>query len=277
MVFRSGDRPSLMGILNVTPDSFSEHGIHFATQSAIDGGQRMADEGADIVDIGGESTRPGADFVSLDEELRRVVPVVRALCEKGLAVSIDTRRAEVARQALDAGALIVNDVSALSDPEMLDVCVQAQCSICLMHMKGTPMTMQQNPAYENVIGEVLSFLLERADLAHGAGIPREQILIDPGFGFGKTPAHNLELLHSLRVFVETDFPVLIGVSRKSSIGAFAGGAPVEDRLPGTLAAQVLAQAAGVSVIRAHDVKEARQAIDVTAAILKPSLFSRRPV
>ena len=264
-----------MGIVNVTPDSFSEHGLNFNRSDAVDAGLKMFDEGADLLDIGGESTRPGADPVSIEEELRRVVPVIEVLAAKGIALSIDTRKAAVAKVALSAGALIVNDVTALGDPEMASVCASTGCFLCLMHMQGAPQTMQANPTYDDVVSEVLQFLLDRACLAEQSGIAGEKVWIDPGIGFGKTPMHNLLLLNSLSRLAESGYPVLIGVSRKSSIGVFAGGATVEHRLPGTLAAQVLAQAFGVRVIRAHDVGEARQAIDVAAAILRPSSFSKR--
>ncbi len=270
------DRPALMGILNVTPDSFSENGVNFLEDDAVSAGLRMLDEGADLLDIGGESTRPGAEPVSNDEELRRVIPVVERLVRAGAKISVDTRRAGVAKQALDAGAHVINDVSGLSEPEMLEVCAAGQAAICVMHMQGAPQTMQAKPSYVDVEHEVLSYLLGQAEMATRMGIARDQVWIDPGIGFGKTPVHNLALLHGLDKFVATGFPVLIGVSRKSSIGLYAGGASVDRRLPGTLAAQVLAQAAGVRVVRAHDVWEARQAIDVAAAILKPSSFSRHP-
>ena len=265
-----------MGILNVTPDSFSENGLNFDISTAIDAGRRMLGEGADILDIGGESTRPGAMPVSHDEELRRVLPVIESLVNTGARISVDTRHAKVARESLKAGAMIVNDVSGLADPEMLGVCVSAQATLCVMHMQGTPQDMQVNPTYDDVVGEVLQFLLTQAEFAKSAGLFHENIWIDPGIGFGKTPEQNLQLLHQLHRFVKTGYPVLLGISRKSSISAFAGGVPVSERLPGTLAAQVLGQASGVQIIRAHDVREARQAIDVAAVILKPSLFSIRP-
>jgi dihydropteroate synthase len=270
------DRPALMGILNVTPDSFSENGINFHEDAAVAAGLRMIEAGADLLDIGGESTRPGAEPVSIDEELRRVIPVIERLVVAGAKVSVDTRHAAVAARALEVGAHVVNDVSGLADPEMIYVCREGEAAVCIMHMQGAPQTMQANPTYEDVEKEVLSFLLDRAHFAMKAGIPAGQVWIDPGFGFGKTPAHNLQLLTGLSKFVASGFPVLIGVSRKSSIGLFAGGASVDRRLPGTLAAQVLAQSAGVRIVRAHDVWEARQAIDVAAAILKPSSFSKRP-
>jgi dihydropteroate synthase len=269
------DRPALMGIVNVTPDSFSENGVNFLPSEAIDAGKRMLDEGADLLDIGGESTRPGAAPVEQEEEIRRILPVIKALASVGAVISVDTRKSAVASAALDAGAVIVNDVSSFQDREMLSVCVNAKCTVCLMHMQGVPETMQANPSYDNVVHDVLEYLLDRAQLAKEFRLHPSQIWIDPGIGFGKTPMHNLVLLNHLADFVKTGYPVLIGVSRKSSIGTFAGGVPVDQRLPGTLAAQVLAQAAGVRIIRAHDVKEARQAIDVAAAIIKPSSFSKR--
>ncbi len=266
-----------MGILNVTPDSFSEYGLNFGRSDAIDAGLRMADQGADLLDVGGESTRPGASEVPLEEELRRVIPVVEALASRGLTVSVDTRKAAVARATLHAGALVVNDVSAFGDPEMASVCAEARCQVCLMHMRGTPDSMQAKPVYRDVVAEVRQFLLDRAEDAQRQGIAPGGIWLDPGFGFGKTAQHNLALLQRLDAFTATGYPVLIGVSRKSFIGVFADGAAVDQRLAGTLATQVLAQAAGVRIIRAHDVKEARQAIDVAAAILlKPASFSTRP-
>ncbi|MFI5386186.1 MAG: dihydropteroate synthase [Fimbriimonadales bacterium] len=264
------NRPALMGIINVTPDSFSDGGVHFSTQAAIDAGLRMTGEGADLVDVGGESTRPGADEVPLDEELKRVIPVVEALASKGIEVSIDTMKPEVARQALAAGAVVVNDVSALSHPEMPEVVAGAGCTVCLMHMQGTPRTMQQNPVYGDVVAEVRGYLVERAQFAQSQRIRQDRIWIDPGIGFGKTVQHNLLLLKHLEVLVAAGYPVLVGVSRKSFIGRVLtpdNPLPVEDRLEGTLAAQVVAQINGVRIIRAHDVKEARRAIDIASAIL----------
>lgn len=265
-----------MGILNVTPDSFSENGVNSNTSNAIDSGLRMMDEGADLIDVGGESTRPGAVAVPVEEELQRVLPVIEFLARRGIPVSVDTRKSAVAKLALDSGAAIVNDVTALAEPEMASICAAGGATVCIMHMQGLPHTMQSRPTYGDVVTEVLAFLLGRAEAAESAGIERRRIWLDPGVGFGKTPAHNLELLHDLGRFIATGYPVLIGVSRKSSIGIYAGGAPVDRRLPGTLAAQVLAQAAGVGIVRAHDVWEARQAIEVASAILKPSSFSMLP-
>jgi len=266
------NRPALMGILNVTPDSFSDGGVHFDAQTAIDSGLRMIEEGADILDVGGESTRPGSEGVPLEEELRRVLPVVEELSKRGAVVSIDTAKAEVARQALQSGAQIVNDVTALSDPYMASVCAESKCIVCLMHMKGTPRTMQQNPQYEDVVQEVRDFLLAKAKAAEQSGTNKECIWIDPGIGFGKTINHNLDLLQHLDEFVETGYPVLIGTSRKSFIGKVLGCnneiLPSDQRLEGTLATQVWAQIRGAKIIRAHDVPEAARAIRMTAAILR---------
>ncbi|HVT10988.1 MAG TPA: dihydropteroate synthase [Fimbriimonadaceae bacterium] len=263
------NRPALMGIVNVTPDSFSDGGVHFRAEDAIAAGLRMVEEGADLVDVGGESTRPGAAAVAAEEELRRVVPVVEALARQGVAVSIDTMKPEVARAALDAGAKIVNDVTAFSNPEMARIAAGTGCTVCLMHMKGDPRTMQENPVYGDIVAEIRDYLVERAAFAEGHGVARETIWIDPGIGFGKTVRHNLLLLKRLEVFVETGYPVLVGVSRKSFIGRLLNPenpVPVEERLEGTLAAQVIAQTKGARILRVHDVKPARRAIEIVAAI-----------
>lgn len=260
--------PALMGILNVTPDSFSDGGQFGSAEAAVDAALRMREEGADLIDVGGESTRPGAEEVPVDEELRRVVPVVEALASRGVPVSVDTRKAAVAKAALEAGAAVVNDVTALGDPEMAAVCAAHGVPVVLMHMQGTPQTMQRNPEYHDVVSEVCAFLVERAHLAEAAGIHR--VWIDPGIGFGKTTQHNLRLLRHLDALVGTGYPVLLGVSRKAFIGRIAGGeatpAPVHERLEGTLAAQAWGQGVGVRMIRAHDVLVTRRAIDVIAAI-----------
>ncbi|AIE86756.1 dihydropteroate synthase [Fimbriimonas ginsengisoli] len=259
----------LMGILNVTPDSFSDGGRYQNASDAVRFALQMIEDGADLIDVGGESTRPRAEPVSLDDELRRVLPVVEELSAGGIQVSVDTMKPEVARRALAAGARVINDVTALREPEMREICAGAECTVCLMHMKGEPRTMQESPAYEDVVSEVREFLLGAAHQAEAAGVKREKIWLDPGIGFGKTVEHNLALLRNLDKLVETGYPVLVGVSRKSFLGKFSGTGvlPVEERLPGTLAAQVLAQAQGARIIRAHDVLEARRAIDVASAIL----------
>jgi len=259
-------KPLLMGILNVTPDSFSDGGLYLTPSDAIDAALRMVDEGADIIDVGGESTRPGSLGVEAEEELWRVLPVVKGLAGHGLRVSIDTSKAVVAGAALKAGAEIVNDVTALGDPDMAPVCAAAGCTVCLMHMKGSPRTMQQDPTYEAVVSEVRSFLLDSAGWAESQGIEREKIWIDPGIGFGKTDTHNLELIRHLGFLVSSGYPVLLGVSRKGFIGRLTGGAAVDDRLEGTLAIQAWAQIKGVSIIRTHDVRSARRTIDIVAAV-----------
>ena len=255
-----------MGVLNVTPDSFSDGGLHFDRKAAIRAGQRMAAEGADIIDVGGESTRPGATPVPEEEELARVLPVTEELASHGVVVSIDTRKAAVAARALAAGAAIVNDVMGLRDPAMRQVCAEADCTVCVMHMQGEPQTMQNSPTYGDVVAEVKGFLLDQAAAAEAGGIAKARIWIDPGIGFGKTVNHNLELLRHLDALTDTDYPVLLGASRKSFLSKIAHAERVEDRLAATLAVQSFAQIRGVRILRAHDVREARQGIDALAAI-----------
>lgn len=259
-----------MGILNVTPDSFSDGGLFFDPGVAIAHAEAMVSEGADLIDVGGESTRPGAPPVDADEELRRTIPVVHALASRGIAVSIDTSKSKVARAALAEGAVIVNDVTAGRDPAMAAVCASARATVCLMHMQGEPRTMQAAPSYRDVVAEVREFLGERAETFGEAGVT--DIWIDPGIGFGKTLHHNLALLRRLDRLVETGYPVLVGVSRKSFLGRLLGSdgdpLPPDDRLEGTLAAQVWAHVAGCRILRAHDVQASRRAIEVVAAIAK---------
>lgn len=266
------DRPALMGILNVTPDSFSDGGRYFGLSDAVEAGLRLRDEGADLVDVGGESTRPGAEPVTADEELRRVLPVVERLAARGVPISIDTSKAQVAKAAIEAGAVMVNDVTAGRDEKMAPLCGSIpDLAVCLMHMLGEPRTMQADPRYGDVVTEVRDFLVARAGVFEEFGMAPSRVWIDPGIGFGKTVTHNLDLLARLGVLVATGYPVAVGVSRKSFLGRLLAidgePAPVEDRLEGTLAAQVLAQASGARLIRAHDVRAARRAIDVAAAIL----------
>ncbi len=262
--------PLLMGILNVTPDSFSDGGQHFAVEDAVRRGEQMAEDGADWIDVGGESTRPGADPVSAEDEKGRVLPVIEALVKAGLKVSVDTMKPEVAQAALDAGAQMVNDVNALRAPGMLEVCAEARCEVCLMHMQGEPRTMQANPTYSNVVQDIRAFLLERASVCEMAGIPRQRIWIDPGIGFGKNIQHNLSLLKHVGAFVQSGYPVLVGLSRKSFIGRLAGTpenpAPIEDRLAGTLAAQNWCAQEGVQMLRVHDVRAARLSLEMAASI-----------
>jgi dihydropteroate synthase len=265
------NRPALMGILNVTPDSFSDGGVHFETQTAIDAAKRMIDEGADIIDVGGESTRPNSEGVSEEEELRRVMPVIQALTKAGIPTSIDTAKSNVAKESLNVGAVVVNDITAFSDPDMAAVCAAADCPVCLMHMQGTPRTMQKNPSYEDVVREVKAFLIQRAELAQQNGIKKEHIWIDPGIGFGKTVEHNLQLLKHIQEFVETGYPVLIGTSRKSFLGKLLGTdnqtLPSDQRLEGTIATQIWAQMNGAKIIRAHDVLATRRAMDITTLLM----------
>ncbi len=259
-----------MGILNVTPDSFSDGGRYDAPEAAIAHAERMLEEGADIIDIGGESTRPGAQAIDAAEEIRRTESIVRALTRLGATVSIDTCKAEVARAALGAGAAVVNDVTALGDPEMAETCARAECAVCLMHMQGSPRTMQLAPSYGDVTQEVRAFLLERTAFAEARGIARERLWIDPGIGFGKTVEHNLTLLRRLDALVATGYPVLLGVSRKSFLGKLLGAedapAPLEARLEGTLAAQSIGQWLGARILRVHDVGEAVRAARIVAAL-----------
>lgn len=261
-------RAALMGILNVTPDSFSDGGVHFDSDVAVEAGLRMVAEGADLIDIGGESTRPNAEPVAIHEELRRVLPVIEQLSSAGVAVSIDTMKPEVAKEALRAGAVVVNDVTALGSPGMAEIVAGAGCIVCLMHMKGTPQTMQVDPQYDDVVAEVRSYLISRAEFAESAGVRQDRIWIDPGIGFGKTVGHNLSLLKGLNQLTETSYPVLIGVSRKSFLGKLSGAEvlPVGERIEASLAAQSLAQAAGAKIIRVHDVLGARRALDLVAAV-----------
>jgi dihydropteroate synthase len=264
-------RPRIMGVLNVTPDSFSDGGRWLKADLAIERGLQMVEEGAEIIDVGGESTRPGAQPVDEDEERARVEPVVRALCRAGITVSVDTSKPAVAHSCLAAGAAIINDVAALAAPGMAELCAASGCTVVLMHMKGSPRTMQAAPRYGDVVAEVKAFLQERADCVQAAGVAPQRIWIDPGIGFGKTTAHNLALLRRSRELASLGYPLLIGASRKAFIGRISGSEdapePVEERLAGTIAAHVLAQAAGAAIIRAHDVRQARQAADVAHAIL----------
>lgn len=256
----------LMGIVNVTPDSFSDGGLFLDPEAAIAHGRELLEQGADIVDVGGESTRPGAEPVPADVERERTEPVVAALAGDGATVSIDTSKVEVARAALDAGAAIVNDVTALrGEPELADLCAERGCTVVLMHMLGTPRTMQDDPRYDDVIDDIRRFLAERIEYAVGRGIAEERIWIDPGIGFGKTLDHNLELLDRLDEFRVLGRPVLIGTSRKSFLGKLTGREP-RDRLGGTIASNVLAYLRGAEIFRVHDVAPVRDALRVAAAI-----------
>jgi dihydropteroate synthase len=261
--------PVIMGIVNVTPDSFSDGGLFLDADAAVEQGQRLAAEGAAILDVGGESTRPGADPVPEEEELRRVLPVVERLAADGgggLDVSIDTTKAAVARAALEAGATIVNDVSAFRfDAELAGVVAEAGAGCCLMHMLGEPRTMQDDPRYDDVVSDVKAFLEERLAFAVAEGVEEERIWLDPGIGFGKTVRHNLELLRRLDEIVAIGRPIVVGASRKSFLGRLAGGRDERERLPGTIAANVLALERGATVFRVHDVAQNADALAVAAA------------
>jgi dihydropteroate synthase len=257
-----------MGIVNVTPDSFSDGGLWLDPKAAIAHGSDLAAEGAAILDVGGESTRPGAKPVTADEELRRVIPVLEGLRDSGAQLSIDTTKRAVAEAALGAGATLVNDVSALRfDPELAGLCADAGCDVCLMHMLGEPRTMQRDPHYDDVVADVKAFLEERMAFAVAEGIAEERLLVDPGIGFGKTVEHNLELLRRLDELVALGPPVVIGTSRKSFLGRLTGIEQASERVAGTVATNVLAYERGARVFRVHDVAEARQALIVASATL----------
>jgi dihydropteroate synthase len=261
--------PRIMGILNVTPDSFSDGGEWFHFDEAVRHGRHLVAEGADILDIGGESTRPGAGPVALDEELRRVVPVVRALGETGAQLSVDTTKLTVAEAAVEAGATFVNDVTAFRhEPEIAGFVADSRCDCCLMHMLGEPRTMQQDPRYEDVVDDVRAFLEERAEFAVREGVREDRIMVDPGIGFGKTLDHNLELLRRLDEIVTIGFPVVIGTSRKSFLGRLTGRDDPHDRVAATLATTVLALERGAAVFRVHDVGPTKDALAVATATLR---------
>jgi dihydropteroate synthase len=263
------ERPVVVGILNVTPDSFSDGGRWPDASAALDRARRLVDDGADIIDVGGESTRPGAAAVSVDEEVARVLPVLCALRDLGVPVSIDTRKAAVARAVLAEGADVINDVSALSDPEMAEVVAESDAGLVLMHMRGTPETMQSLTAYRDVAEDAADELEARVDAAVEAGIEAERIVVDPGIGFAKTAEQNLELIARLDVFGERlGRPVLLGPSRKSFVGTLLGGIPADQRDAGTVGACVAGLARGARLFRVHEVKAARQALDVADAIFR---------
>ena len=258
----------VMGVLNVTPDSFSDGGRFLDTDKAIEHGLKMAAEGAAIIDIGAESTRPSAESVSMDEQIKRVVPVIEALCKRiEVPISIDTNSSEVAKAALEAGATIINDITALSDERMGELAAEEQVPVILMHMQGTPATMQIEPKYKDVVSEVRRFLLKKAKQAEQFGIPKERIFIDPGIGFGKTLVHNLLLLRNIDKFVTTGYGVLVGTSRKSFIGKITDKNKPADRIFGTAASVALCVAEGISIVRVHDVAEMVDVVKVANAIV----------
>lgn len=260
------ERPVVMGVLNVTPDSFSDGGKFVRLDDAVERGARMAEEGAVIIDVGGESTRPGAQPVGVDEELHRVVPVIAQLRSRTQAVlSVDTSKPEVMHAAAAAGAGMINDVRALREPGALEAAMKSGCAVCLMHMLGEPRTMQDSPTYRDVVAEVGQFLQQRAAACFAAGIPAGRIVLDPGFGFGKTQAHNLELLRRLRELSASGLPILAGLSRKSMVGTLTGRAP-EQRVHGSVALAVIAALNGARILRVHDVAATVDALKVVAAV-----------
>lgn len=258
-------RPLIMGIVNVTPDSFSDGGKFLSAERAIAHALRLKGEGADILDVGGESTRPGGEEISAEEELRRVLPVVAGLVKRGLPVSIDTQKTAIMKQALAAGACMINDVNALLADGALDVAAASDAGICFMHRQGTAKTMQLNPHYDDVVAEVKAFLLGRAEAAMAAGIARSRIVLDPGFGFGKNRAHNVRLLNSLPELAAAGFPILAGLSRKSLLGDFTGRLP-EERVAASVAAAIIAVQKGAAVVRVHDVAATKDALTVLSAL-----------
>jgi dihydropteroate synthase len=257
----------VMGVLNVTPDSFSDGGRFLDAEQAIAHGLQMVAEGAAVLDVGGESTRPGSESVSTAEQVRRVVPVIEGLVQRvDVPISVDTCDADVARAALAAGAALINDITAFSDDRMASLAAVSEVPVVLMHMQGTPTTMQSEPQYDDVVGEVLHFLLERAKRAESFGIPSERIFVDPGIGFGKTLSHNLSLLKYIDRFVATGYRVLVGTSRKRFIASLTGREEPRDRVFGTAATVALCAAAGVSLVRVHDVAAMYDVVRVTAAV-----------
>ncbi len=260
-------RPLVMGILNVTPDSFSDGGRYVDQARALDHARAMAADGADLIDIGGESTRPGAAPVAQGEEIARVIGITATLAREGVAVSVDTRKPAVMRAAIAAGAAMINDVTALTAPGALEACAAGGVGVCLMHMRGDPTSMQLAPAYVDVVREVGEFLRIRADACIVAGVARNRIVLDPGFGFGKTLAHNLELLRALPGLAALGYPVLAGLSRKSALGLITGRAAA-DRLAASLAAALAAVTRGASIVRVHDVRETVDALKVWSAIAR---------
>jgi len=274
------DRPQVMGIVNVTPDSFSDGGAYDTTDAAVAHALKLVEEGADLLDIGGESTRPGADEVSLEEELRRVIPVIEGLASQtSVPISIDTSKPEVMRAAVAAGAGMINDVYALRREGALEAAAELGVPVVLMHMLGEPRSMQQSPEYDDVVGEVHRFLAERLFAAEMSGIAKKNLLVDPGFGFGKNTAHNLALLSQLQRFVELGVPVLAGLSRKRTIGDITGREVAQDRVAGSVAAHLIAAQRGAMILRVHDVAATVDALKVwnaVAAVPTPRASSATP-
>lgn len=263
---RDGALPLVMGIINLTPDSFSDGGKYSSVSAAVAEAEQMVYDGASILDVGGESTRPGAVEVSVDEEIHRVIPVVEALAGAGHCVSIDTRKTEVMQAAIRAGASIVNDIYALRAPGALEACAASNAGVVLMHMQGEPGTMQAAPSYENVVTEVADFLRARAECCETAGVSRDRIALDPGFGFGKTTAHNLELTRGVSALARLGYPILAGWSRKRSVGEITGKEKASDRVSGSVAAALACVARGARIVRVHDVRPTVDALRVWHAV-----------
>mgnify|MGYP003391860589 CR=1 FL=1 len=260
-------KPALMGVVNVTPDSFSDGGHYFNQDKAIEHALTLIEEGADILDVGGESTRPGAQMVDVDEEIRRIVPVIRAMRGKTQYISIDTKNAKTMVAAIEAGANIINDVSALSaDKDSLDVAKEAGIPVVLMHMQGEPSTMQKNPSYQNAVKDVFEYLQQRIDICDTHGIDADLLLADPGIGFGKSVQHNLAILQNIKRFLDLPVPILLGVSRKTFLGKISNDEPPSERVPGSISAALWSYAQGIKIFRVHDVRETRQALKVFEAI-----------
>jgi dihydropteroate synthase len=265
--FEKKDRVLVMGVLNVTSDSFYDGGYYNTPETAVQRALEMVEQGADILDIGGESSRPGAEPVSIDDELNRVIPVVKEIRRRcDVMISVDTTKSAVAQEALNHGAGMINDISAMRfDPHMCDVVAESSAFLVLMHMQGTPQTMQSNPSYEDVVSEIKDFLKERITKALSSGIARKQLIVDPGIGFGKRLVHNLEIIRRLGDFKDLDVPIMVGLSRKSFLGEILN-LPAAQRLTGTIAASSIAIVNGADIIRVHDVKEGRQAADVAVSL-----------
>ena len=265
--FYSYQTPLIMGIVNVTPDSFSDGGLYASTDNAIRHAVQLIEEGADILDIGGESTRPGSVPVCVEEELRRVLPVVRNLVNKNIPISVDTSKPEIMRATIKAGATMINDINALQAPEALEVVAAGGAAVCIVHMQGKPKNMQVDPQYDDVVTEVKDFLRQRIDAAQAAGIPRERITIDPGFGFGKTLKHNLKLLRYLDHFTDMGVSVLVGLSRKSMLGEVTDN-KVSNQIYSSVSAALFAVTKGAKILRVHDVKATKDALAVYNAVIK---------
>ncbi len=268
--FDFSERTFIMGVLNVTPDSFSDGDLHNNVEEALNHALLLEKQGADIIDVGGESTRPGSSSVSVQEEIDRVIPVLEIISERvKVPISIDSYKPKVIEEALRHGASIINDITGLADEDVRKIAVKGQVPVIIMHIKGTPQNMQKEPYYDDVVQEIYDFLKNQSDKVIDEGLDRSKVIIDPGIGFGKTLNHNLKLLNNLVKFKELGFPVLVGTSRKSFIGALTG-AEVDNRLPGTIASNCLAVAGGANILRVHEVEQIRQAVQVTEAVVKSS-------